>query len=1386
LEHWKNARKLPAVLCCCVAGLLSTPATAQPWEVAHFSTDAQALHAQASAVSSPEGTDVVVLDDEDSYVFDAQGGTVHTTYVVYKVLSQNGAEGWSGIEAGWEPWHQDRPRIRARVIQPDGKAYELEQKAIADTPAAQESSDVYSDRRVLRAPLPAVAPGSVVEQEIISTSRELFPGSGSAARVYFGRWVPVQHTRLTVEAPLSLPLRYRTLLLPDVLPKIEESQGRRRWVFESGPLAPFDMPQADLPPDVAVGPHVDLSSTADWATLAQHYGDIVDRRIGQADLGAQAGKLLQGLTTREARIQAIVEFLNKEIRYTGVEFGEAAIVPRTPAETLGSKYGDCKDKATLLAAMLRGAGIPAYLALLNVGTREDISPELPGADFFDHAIVYVPGEQPLWIDATAQYARLGHLPSGDQGRYALVVRQDNTALQRIPEAAPQDNLLQEDREIDLADHGAARVVEISHPHGSFDSMYRIAYADGKNKRVRENLADYMKKQYLADALDRMDTADAADLGSEFRLELESRLAKRGYTDLDAAAAAIRLGGLFSNLPGELQDRPAKGAKNASAQPPKKRTEDYYLRLPHVVEWRYRIVPPAGFVPQALPKDATMELGPARLSESFSADNDGVVHANLRFDTVKRRFSVAEGEEMGSRIAELMEAPAIMVRFEPAGEALMRRGKWREAFQSYRDLIARDPKSAVQHLRRAYALLGAGFGEAARAEARLAVRLDPKSALAQAGLAHVLEHDLAGRQWRRGSDLAGAAAAMRAAAKLAPDEASYRGYLAVILEHDADGLRYSEGADLKGAIAEYATLTTAELSDLGFRENPAFTLFYAGRFAEAKKALDGISAPPQALATACEAALNGAQAGITLAGSFSSDEDDVKTTLRTAGDMLEKIRQYALAADLMEAGASGSNAVRTMNTVAVLRKARRHETLHFDDTAEGTVMRWVAAIMDRSLSAADYEAGMSRNARTANGRGSDIDNVEALVTGQSKALGRTEFSPAVLTDLMITASNHQAEGNDAAGYRVSFPHVNGGGTPAYFTVREDGRYRILTALPELSALGLEALDRIAAGDLASARTLLDWARDEQHLAGGDDPLEGSAFPHLWNKGQEADAGRMTLAAAALLVQRKPTSARGVSLLEAAGPGLSQAERAGVDLALLSGYAYLHDHQHELEAATRLALAYPQSDRAYWGRSVALRELGRYDEALELGHQKLAQDPGNLSALIELAQTELARGNYREAYSALRPATEQGKGGSRELNFLAWDSLFFEREGGPDVEDAEKAAQLAPRNFPVLHTLASVYAETGQIKQAREILLQAMEVLHLDEPNDGVWYVMGRLAEQYGERDIALDCYGRIATPAGGPAAGPDSTYRLTQIRLGILRTGAPPAQAGALPGARRAS
>jgi transglutaminase-like putative cysteine protease/tetratricopeptide (TPR) repeat protein len=1342
------------------------------WNVPRFTADGSTLNKAASGVSPKPGTDVIVLDEEESYVFDADGKAVHTHYLVYKVLTQNGAEGWDAISLSWEPWHEERPTMRARVITPDNVVHLLESKTITDGPARDEDEKTYGDGRVSRAPLPAIAPGSVVEEEEVARESAPFFGAGVVVRNYFGRAVPVQHSKLILDSPTTLPLRYSVQLLPDLKPEKSETNGREQIVFEQGPMEALDEIESYLPKDIPGQPQVLFSTGASWQSIAQGYAKIVDEKAELKDVQSLVNGLVLGKTTREEKAGAILQYLSKDVRYTGVEFGDAAIVPHTPAETLKHKYGDCKDKATLAVAMLRAAGIPSFVSLLNAAGRHDVEAELPGMGMFDHAIVYVPGNPELWIDPTDEYARLGQLPRTDQGRLSLIAGAETKGLVTIPETSSQANRVVEKREFFLAENGPARVVETTEPSGVFESEFRSAYVDVENKERRKNLKDYVGNEYLADKLARMERSDPGDLSKQFQLLLEASSARRGNTDLDSAVAAIRLESLFYKLPEELQEREKeeeKGVDGTKDKPKKPRMGDYQLPEAFICEWQYKIIPPMGFQAKPLPPNAKTSLGPAILTEEFASESDGGVRVLVRFDTVKRRITATEALELRNQVAKLREGQAILIYFEPMTQALMNQGKMREAFQASRELIGRHPKEAVHHLQRAKVLLGVGMGQAARDEALTAVKLEPISALAQKTLGQVLEYDLVGRQYRRGSDYAGAEAAFRAAKKLDPEDKEVVGNLAILLEYNHEGERYGPGAKLKEAIAEYQSMKEDQLVKIGLKNNPAFTLFYAGEFSAAKKYAESLNPQINSVIVASETSLNGTEAGMAEVRKRTGNEGDLKSILKTAGEMLMRARQYSLAADLMSAGASGNNASNTMALAAMLKKAQPHERMKVEESPTGIVMRMFIVITDPQITLEKMMAIDSRNAQKVM-RNSDPEEIEtALKAGRSirNSLSRSGFPADVMLDVVLPALQIQSEGGDTIGYRVTLRPF-GANKMTMWVVKEDGQYRILDGAEKPNSIGLEIMDRLQVGNTAGARVLLDWVRDEEHLAGGDDPLAGFAFPRIWTKGKEADEQQMKIAAAAILAQTKETAGEAVKLLETAkNTATNETDKMNLGLALVNVYSSLSDYEKLHMIASELAKQNPESKRIFFEDELALRALGRFAEADALAQAMVKRFPDDAEVSRAYVYTAVAHEDYTAAHELGQKLILAGKAEATDLNSVAWNSLFTGKVSQGDLDAATKGAQLGQNNASYLHTLGCVYAEMGKTKEAREVLIQAMDQLNLDEPESNYWYALGRIAEQYGENEVATADYKRVKSPKKTSQV-PGSSYRLAQNRLVAMR------------------
>src|SRR5262249_14809024 len=149
-----------------------------------------------------------VILNEELFTFDAQGKCVETRHMIYRIENEEGVKGWAETSGQWEPWRQAKPEIKARVVAVDGTVHMLDPKTLNDVPVHENDPEVYSDRRAYGGPLPAIAVGAIVEEEVtIRDTQALFAG-GIAERRRLSMNVLVANSRVAISHADSLPLRY--------------------------------------------------------------------------------------------------------------------------------------------------------------------------------------------------------------------------------------------------------------------------------------------------------------------------------------------------------------------------------------------------------------------------------------------------------------------------------------------------------------------------------------------------------------------------------------------------------------------------------------------------------------------------------------------------------------------------------------------------------------------------------------------------------------------------------------------------------------------------------------------------------------------------------------------------------------------------------------------------------------------------------------------------------------------------------------------------------------------------------------------------------------------------------------------------------------------------
>lgn len=1311
-----------------------------------------ARHADADSLNrSPisEEVPVRVLRARYEFRFDERANWSEVFTQEYRVLNRQGIDSWGGTGASWSPWYMARPVVEASVKDPDGKVFALDPKTLAESAEYPDLPDVYSDSRVLRGPLPGIRVGSVVTETIRNKTTRPFFAGGSAFQIAFQSDVPRDSVELVIDAPESVPLNYE-ILDAKVRQSETKQAGRRRVVFQGGPYPAVEAIDYYAPPTLPAWPSVGFSMAKSWQEIASAYADVVQRQLVAADLSELARRAVDDDDSPVEKANKVLTVLRERVRYAAVEFGQAAIIPAKPAETLKRAYGDCKDQALVLTGMLRSVGLPATLALLRTGPGQDVRPRLPALDVFNHAIVVIPGKNPIWIDPTVRYARAGELPTSDQGRLALIADSSTTDLVSTPIGTPKENTYLEVREVHLAEYGPARVREVSSATGIPEQRMRSMFTDSK-ENLTKSLSGYVKSTYFADKVGTWKPGDPERLSTPFQLDLDVPEAKMGFTELTSATSLVDYKVLESWLPDVLYE-----------EEPRK----YDLVLPFVyrAEIRYRIVPPKHFLVHKLPVVNDLELGPMKLARNYQKSADGSVEARFVLSTEKRQLNPADVEAF-RKARKLLGAEAEeIVEFEHEGQQAVEARQSVRGIEIFRKLSLADPKSSTALLRWAVNLADVGFGLAARDKARSAVALAPQSAVAHRTLGIILERDEFGRQLHPGYDRDGARAAYRRAVELDATDTFSKVQAALLLEYDARGRRYANPEDLNRAVAEFDAIPATELDEYengDFKHNGMFALFYAQRFEELRRRISERKPAdtPGMLAVGAAAALSGVVAAVAEADRLGLRGEERSEAFAGAAASLYVLARYPEAAGLFDLAAGDSkqaaaytNRARLLQGVSPVVPAKLAE-----NTPEALVKK-------SQIMAAAAETREEATLAPLLAKRAPKELLRWSWYSKTTLENEIAVPRRVLADMAASMMKTSSEGNDGVGYRVRVT-LSAPGTRTttfdYFVVREGTRYGIRAI--DAREVGCEALHLAGEKKDKAARQWLGWAKDMSTSAAGDDPLRSPPFLRLWSNG----SGPLESSAAALCAGGSGNEKALEVLTKAVGT--TGIDATAVDHALVQAATRADAHERALEAEMRLEKAHPDSKTLRSLKLATLWSLKRYADYEKVLRKALDEDktPGadRNDLLSMLAHAAEHRGRLVEARRHYQTIIDERHATSSAYNSAAWSGLFVDPKPPDILNHALQAAQMSSfKSFSDLHTLAAVYVEMGKIEEARQTLTQLLELSNREPPYASTWYVVGAVAEAYGLPETARAAYQRLEPPK---EAGTLSSYLLAKKRLDRL-------------------
>ncbi|NOY59947.1 MAG: DUF3857 domain-containing protein [Calditrichaeota bacterium] len=368
----------------------------------------------------PDQGAVILLDEGNLEIFKSSGFaySLLERHRIVKIFNSRGVH-FANVTIPYSS-STTVSNIKARTITGDGRIIPLPADQIFDV-TLYPGFIFYSDIRAKRFTLPGVEDGCVVEYEWQKIVKNF---------TYWDQWTfqneaPTLISRYHVKAPSEWEIKWKTRGI-DLEPKTENLPDgfKQDYVWEAKDL-PAMKREVAMPPPSRLSTAILFSPVGmtTWSDVATWYHELsADRIKPNEQIKTEAENLTRNCRTQREKLEKIYQFVRDKIRYVAISIGIGGYQPHFATDVLHNRYGDCKDKAALIAAMAKTLGIDVDLVLISTWQNGEVDTTITSHTQFNHVIAcaHLNGRN-VWMDATETFCPFGHLPWYDQGRLTFVI-----------------------------------------------------------------------------------------------------------------------------------------------------------------------------------------------------------------------------------------------------------------------------------------------------------------------------------------------------------------------------------------------------------------------------------------------------------------------------------------------------------------------------------------------------------------------------------------------------------------------------------------------------------------------------------------------------------------------------------------------------------------------------------------------------------------------------------------------------------------------------------------------------------------------------------------------------------------------------------------------------
>lgn len=452
------------------------PLNAQDKAAAGATPSAPAAPSQAASIAKPGDVtkEALVYDKLYTKIREESDGTgTRETTARVRVLADAGVKELAVLTFTYTASNEELDVKYVRVLKPDGTVVETPDYNVQDLPAdVTREAPMYSDIHQKHVAVRGLGVGDTLEYQVMEkTLKPDVPGQ-FWLEYTFEKDLIILDEQLDLDVPADKQV---TVACADAQPTMTTADGRTLYHWSSQNLA---RPDPDAPPKSQKKwkPSVQVTTFKSWEEVGAWYDSLQkDAVVVTPAIKARAELLTKGLTSDDDKVRAIFNDVAMMIHYVALDFGIGRYQPHAANDVLLNEYGDCKDKHTLLAALLKAEGIEAWPVLIS--SSRELDADTPSPEQFDHVITLVKlKDKTLWMDSTEEVAPVGVILSSLRDKQALVIPVGKAAyVERTPADLPFQQTSAFEVAGTVSDQGAFTAQIVQKYHGDAELVMRNAF-----------------------------------------------------------------------------------------------------------------------------------------------------------------------------------------------------------------------------------------------------------------------------------------------------------------------------------------------------------------------------------------------------------------------------------------------------------------------------------------------------------------------------------------------------------------------------------------------------------------------------------------------------------------------------------------------------------------------------------------------------------------------------------------------------------------------------------------------------------------------------------------------------------------------------------------------